>query len=34
MALATIVSLVVACVIVVVGAIGFLIDRHAGKLEP
>lgn len=34
MALATAVSLVVICVLIVVGAIGFLIDRHASKLEP
>lgn len=34
MGLATTVSLVVICVMVVVGAIGFLIDRHASKLEP
>jgi hypothetical protein len=32
--LATTVSLVVICVIVVVGVLGFVIDRHAGKLEP
>ena len=34
MGLATTVSIVVVCVLVVVGAIGFVIDRHAGKLEP
>jgi hypothetical protein len=34
MGLATTVSLVVICVMAVVGAIGFLIDRHASKLEP
>lgn len=34
MGLATTVSLVVIGVIVVVGALGFVIDRHAGKLEP
>jgi hypothetical protein len=34
MGLATTVSLVVICVMVVVGAIGFVIDRHASKLEP
>ena len=34
MALATTVSLVVVSVLLVVGAIGFMIDRHAGKLEP
>jgi preprotein translocase subunit Sss1 len=34
MGLATTVSLVVICVMVVVGAIGFAIDRHASKLEP
>jgi preprotein translocase subunit Sss1 len=34
MALATTVSLVVICVMVVVGVIGFVIDRHASKLEP
>jgi hypothetical protein len=34
MALATTVSLVVVCVLVVVGVIGFVIDRHASKLEP
>ena len=33
MGLATTVSLVVICVMVVVGAIGFVIDRHAGKLD-
>jgi hypothetical protein len=33
MALATTVSIVVVCVLVVVGVIGFVIDRHAGKLE-
>jgi preprotein translocase subunit Sss1 len=33
MSLATTVSIVVICVLVVVGAIGFLIDRHAGKLD-
>ena len=33
MALATTVSIVVVCVLLVVGVIGFLIDRHAGKLE-
>ncbi len=34
MGLATTVSLVVICVMVIVGAIGFVIDRHASKLEP
>ena len=34
MTLATTVSIVVVCVLLVVGTIGFLIDRHAGKLEP
>jgi preprotein translocase subunit Sss1 len=34
MGLATTVSLVVICVMAVVGTIGFLIDRHASKLEP
>ena len=34
MGLATTVSIVVVCVLIVVGAIGFLIDRHASKLEP
>jgi preprotein translocase subunit Sss1 len=34
MGLATTVSIVVICVIFVVGVIGFVIDRHAGKLEP
>ncbi len=34
MALATTVSIVVVCVLIVVGAIGFFIDRHASKLEP
>jgi hypothetical protein len=34
MGLATTVSLVVICVMVVVGVIGFVIDRHASKLEP
>ena len=34
MSLATTVTIVVICVLVVVGAIGFMIDRHAGKLEP
>ena len=33
MALATTVSIVVVCVLVVIGVIGFVIDRHAGKLE-
>jgi preprotein translocase subunit Sss1 len=33
MSLATTVSIVVVCVILVVGAIGFVIDRHASKLE-
>lgn len=33
MSLAATVSLVVIAVMVVVGAIGFLIDRHAGRLE-
>jgi hypothetical protein len=33
MALATTVSIVVVCVLIVVGVIGFVIDRHAGKLE-
>jgi hypothetical protein len=34
MGLATTVSIVVICVMVVVGLIGFVIDRHASKLEP
>lgn len=34
MSLATTVSLVVITVMVVVGVIGFAIDRHANKLEP
>jgi hypothetical protein len=34
MSLATTVSLVVIAVMVVVGVIGFVIDRHASKLEP
>ena len=34
MGLATTVSLVVLCVMVVIGVIGFIIDRHASKLEP
>jgi hypothetical protein len=34
MGLATTVSIVVICVMVVVGVIGFVIDRHASKLEP
>ena len=34
MGLATTVSLVVICVMIVVSAIGFVIDRHASKLEP
>ena len=34
MGLATTVSIVVICVMVVVGVLGFVIDRHAGKLEP
>jgi hypothetical protein len=33
MGLATTVSLVVVCVMIVVGVIGFVIDRHAGKLD-
>jgi hypothetical protein len=33
MSLATTVSIVVICVLVVVGAIGFVIDRHADKFE-
>jgi hypothetical protein len=33
MSLATTVTIVVICVLIVVGAIGFLIDRHAGKLD-
>jgi preprotein translocase subunit Sss1 len=33
MALATAVSIVVVCVLLVIGVIGFVIDRHAGKLE-
>jgi hypothetical protein len=33
MSLATTVTIVVVCVLIVVGAIGFLIDRHAGKLD-
>jgi preprotein translocase subunit Sss1 len=34
MGLATTVSIVVICVMVVVGGIGFVIDRYASKLEP
>jgi hypothetical protein len=34
MSLAATVSLVVIAVMIVVGVIGFAIDRHAGKLEP
>jgi len=34
MTLALIVSVVVICVVVVVGILGFLIDRHAERLEP
>jgi hypothetical protein len=34
MGLATTVSIVVICVMVVVGVIGYVIDRHASKLEP
>jgi len=33
MALATTVAIVVVCTLLVVGVIGFVIDRHAGKLE-
>jgi preprotein translocase subunit Sss1 len=33
MGLATAVSIVVVLVLLVVGAIGFMIDKHAGKLE-
>ena len=33
MALATTVSIVVVCVLLVIGVIGFVIDSHAGKLE-
>jgi preprotein translocase subunit Sss1 len=33
MSLATAVSIVVVCVVIVIGAIGFVIDRHAGKLD-
>lgn len=33
MSLATTVTIVVVCVLIVVGALGFLIDRHAGKLD-
>jgi preprotein translocase subunit Sss1 len=33
MGLATTVSIVVVCVLLVVGAIGFMIDRHANRLE-
>jgi hypothetical protein len=33
MALATAVSIVVVCVVVVVGAIGFAIDKYADKTE-
>jgi preprotein translocase subunit Sss1 len=33
MVLATTVSIVVICVMVVVGVIGFVIDRHADKLD-
>ena len=34
MTLTVIVSVVVVCVLAVVGTLGFLIDRHAGRLEP
>jgi hypothetical protein len=34
MGLSTAVSLVVVCVVLVVGVIGYVIDRHAGNLEP
>jgi preprotein translocase subunit Sss1 len=34
MGLATTVSIVVICVMIVVGVLGFVIDRHANKLEP
>ena len=34
MGLATTVSIVVICVMVVFGVLGFVIDRHANKLEP
>ena len=34
MALATTVSIVVLAVVVVVGVLGFVIDRHASRLEP
>jgi hypothetical protein len=34
MALATTVSIVVVCVLLVVGVIGFVIDRHAEKIDP
>ena len=34
MALASTVGLVVICVMVVVGVLGFVIDRSAEKLEP
>jgi hypothetical protein len=33
MNLAVTVSIVVVCVLVVVGTIGFVIDKHAGRLE-
>jgi hypothetical protein len=33
MSLATAVSIVVICVMLVIGAIGFLIDKHADKLD-
>jgi hypothetical protein len=34
MTLALTVSVVVICVVVIVGILGFLIDRHAERLEP
>jgi preprotein translocase subunit Sss1 len=33
MSLATTVSVVVICVLVVIGAIGFLIDKHADRID-
>ena len=34
MALASTVGIVVLVVVVIVGVLGFVIDRHAGRLEP
>ena len=34
MNLAVIVSVVVFCVLIVVGILGFLIDRHAERMDP